>query len=60
MIFKYVGNGEFIQGLPAIDINDSNLDDSQKKLLAEAIAAGLYKAPLAAPQADKPKADPQK
>ncbi len=42
--YKYTGGDKFIQGLPAIDIDDTTLTDEQKALLAGAIESGLYKA----------------
>lgn len=42
--YLYVGNGQYIQGLPALDIDDEKLTDEQKKTLAMAVEMGLYKA----------------
>lgn len=44
MKYKYTpSNGEYYQGLPAQDLDDTNLSDEQKLLLAAGVAKGIYK-----------------
>lgn len=42
MKYKYVGNGSFIQGLPARDLDDKELSPEQKEALAVAVDKELY------------------
>lgn len=43
MKYQYIGNGDFFQGLPAIDLDDTDLTDSQIALLIIAAERGLYR-----------------
>jgi len=58
MKYKYIGNGDYIQGLGAVDLDDSKLSPEQKALLEQGVTKGLYKAEGAgkAPDAKKDKA----
>lgn len=50
MKFTYVGNGAFIQGLPATDLDDSSLSPEQRQALLHGMDEGLYiQAPVEAP-----------
>lgn len=42
MKYKYVGNGAFIQGLPARDLDEDELSPEQKVALAAAVDKELY------------------
>lgn len=42
MKYKYIGNGAFIQGLPAKDLDDKDLTPEQKQALAAAVDKELY------------------
>lgn len=56
---KYTYNrdlGWFYEGLPATDLDDADLDDGQKQLLAVAVQAGVY-APVQPVGLKKGKAD---
>jgi len=56
--YKYAKPGNFIQGLPARDLDDKELSDEQRALLAEAVKQGIYLAPI--PPATKVKTqDPE-
>jgi hypothetical protein len=52
MKWLFVKQGHFLQGLPARDLDDSELDTEQKALLEDAVAQGIYQA---APKAKPPK-----
>lgn len=62
MIYKYVGNGKFYQGLPAADIDDSLLDDGKKEMLKAGVEAGMYivQTPEASASAETPAVDAPK
>lgn len=53
MKYIYVKTSHYIQGLPARDLDDKELSDEQKAMLAEAVAKGIYKA--GSPVRDAPK-----
>lgn len=57
MKWNYVGGGDYIQGLPAQDLDDSELDEGQKILLAQAAGQGLYEKAVAVKTATKEKND---
>jgi len=62
MKYKYTGNGNFYQGLPATDLDDSTLSDNQKVLLAAGTARGMY-TPVSEPKPkkeEKPSLDGEK
>lgn len=42
MKYKYVGNGAFIPGLPARDLDDAELSAEQRQALAAAVDKELY------------------
>lgn len=44
MKYKYIGGGQYFQGLPATDIDESTLTDEQKALIPLAVEKGLYTA----------------
>lgn len=54
MKYKYTGNGGYIQGLPAVDLDDSKLTADQKALLDLGLTLGMYKAD-GAPKASEAK-----
>jgi hypothetical protein len=39
---KYIGAGSYYPGLPACDLDEKDLSDSQIIQLADGIAAGMY------------------
>lgn len=53
---KYIGNGAFYPGLPALDLNEANLTPEQKALLKTGVEHGMYEVVAHAPK--KPKAAP--
>ncbi len=59
MKYKYVKLDEFIQGLPANDLDDADLNEHEKVLLEGAVAMGIYEAEAAPKKAEKAKADPK-
>lgn len=42
MKFKYTGNGAYISGLPAVDLDDKDLTPEQKSLLDLGVSLGMY------------------
>lgn len=40
--YKYIGNGAFIQGLPAKDLDEDELTAEQRQALAAAVDDELY------------------
>jgi hypothetical protein len=42
MKYKYVGDGAYYAGLPALDLDDADLSDDQRVLLADGVEHGLY------------------
>jgi hypothetical protein len=42
MKYKYIKTDHFIQGLPANDLDDTELTEEQKVLLATAVESGIY------------------
>ena len=70
MRYTYTGNGAYMSGLPANDLDDADLSENQQALLSEAIDQGLYtvtksrstkpdqKAPSAPTQAPASPGDP--
>ena len=42
MKYKYVGGTDYLEGLPACDLEDSALNDAEKKLLAMGVLRGIY------------------
>lgn len=42
MKYKYIGGEQYVQGLPATDIDDSVLTSEQQDMLALAVEKGLY------------------
>ena len=42
MKFIHVKTDLFLQGLPARDLDDTELNDEQKALLVEAVSQGIY------------------
>jgi hypothetical protein len=42
MKYRYVGKGSYLQGLPATDLDDALLDDTQKELLGAAVSLKMY------------------
>lgn len=57
--YKYVGGlnaDEFVQGLPAGEVNSDDLDEGQLALLASAVERGVYRELIdVKPGADDPK-----
>ena len=45
MRYLYDGSGRYLLGLPARDLDDAELGDEQRELLAAGVAAGIYAAP---------------
>ncbi len=52
MQYKYVDTGMHFQGLPARDLDDQDLTNEQKQLLAQGVALGMYLPPIP-PAAEK-------
>ena len=42
MKYKYVGGTDYLEGLPACDLEDSALNEAEKKLLAVGVLRGMY------------------
>ena len=59
MKYQYLGNGDFIQGLPMQEVDEDMLTDEQKVLLKQAIAAGMYNSMGSKVKADSGKSKPQ-
>ena len=41
-IYRYIGKGQFLFGLPARDLRADELNDEQRELIEIAIKIGLY------------------
>lgn len=53
MKYTYIGNGSFYSGLPMRDLDDQDLSPEQQKILAEAVAHGMYVAEKPATKSSK-------
>ena len=56
MKYTYIGNGAYLPGLPAVDLDDTKLGFDQRFLLGAAIEQGMYVPEKPAKQTTKPAA----